>query len=102
MLEAYKNKVVEAEGLVSRDNHGIAGSPGTWWKGDNLRDAVLPSYQLYRSAGVGCIGGGVTVQVKGNTKCSSVEVLWEKRSTIVSLWVEILTLIVSVVLGLYY
>lgn len=58
---------------MSIDNHGIAGTPGTWWKGDNWRDAVLPSYQLYRSAGVGCIGGGVTVQAKDNTKCSSIE-----------------------------
>lgn len=63
---------------------------------------MLPSYQLYRVAGVGRIGGGVTLQVKDNTKRSSVEVLQEKRSTIVSSWVEILTLIISVVLGLYY
>lgn len=63
---------------------------------------MLPRYQLYRSAGVGCIGGGVTVQVKDNTKCSSIGVLWEGRRTIVSLWVEIPTLILSVVLGLYY
>lgn len=42
------------------------------------------------------------MQVKDNTKCSSTEVLWEKRSTIVFLWVEIPTPILSVVLGLYY
>lgn len=63
---------------------------------------MLLRYQLHRSAGVGCIGRGVTVQVKDNTKCSSIEVLREGRSTIVLLWVEIPTLILSVVLGLYY
>lgn len=50
---------------------------------------------------MGCIGGGVTVQVKVNTKCSSVRVLWEKRGPVVSLWVKILTLITSTVLRLY-
>lgn len=42
------------------------------------------------------------MQVKDNTKCSSVEVSWEKRSAVVSLWVEIPTLIIKVVVGLYY
>lgn len=63
---------------------------------------MLPSYQIYRSTVVGCIGGGVTVQVKDNTKYSSVEVLREKRSAVISLWVEIPTLIINVIVGLYY
>lgn len=60
---------------------------------------LLPSITIM-SAGVGCIGGGVTVQVEVNTKCSSVQALWEKRSPVVSLWVKILTLIISMVLRL--
>lgn len=44
----------------------------------------------------------MTVQVKDNTKYSSVEVLREKRSAVISLWVEIPTLIINVIVGLYY
>lgn len=39
--------------------------------------------------------------MKVNTKCSSVQVLWEKRGPVVSLWVKILTLITSTILRLY-
>lgn len=56
---------------------------------------------IIMSAGVGCIDGGGIVQVKVNTKCSSVQVLWEKRGPVVSLWVKILTLITSTILKLY-
>lgn len=56
VLEAWKSKLGEREGLVSSDSHGIGGTSGIWWEGSSEKDALLPSYQVYRSAGVGCIG----------------------------------------------
>lgn len=63
VLEAFKNKLGVPEGLVSSNSCSIEGSPGIQWKGGNQRVVVLSSYQLYGRTGVGCIGGGVTMQI---------------------------------------